>query len=210
MHVLPPRMSRVRYYGFYTNRNRNVDLKRCQELLGVAERPEPDGRGRRTLLDASNDWNGDADDEDRRPMIRPPRSVPNAAAGRWSGSSTSRRRPAGGCNSICTRSPNRPGRRSRPFIGLSHGRREEECEMRVASSQRLPNTPVSLPAGDGRHSRSAPSVPMAFKTATGGPSNHVPANKKTTRLRSIRRALGSNRWRHHRQRPLCGPVVSIR
>jgi hypothetical protein len=42
MHTLPKRFVRIRYYGFLANRERNRNLQRCRELLGVAlEQNEP-------------------------------------------------------------------------------------------------------------------------------------------------------------------------
>ena len=35
MHILPPRLNRVRYFGLYANCKRQASLKRCRELLGA-------------------------------------------------------------------------------------------------------------------------------------------------------------------------------
>lgn len=42
MHILPPNLIRVRYYGILTNQSRNANLDRCRELLGVSD-PIDDG-----------------------------------------------------------------------------------------------------------------------------------------------------------------------
>lgn len=35
LHVLPPRFVKIRYYGVFSNRNRRLKIKLCQELLGM-------------------------------------------------------------------------------------------------------------------------------------------------------------------------------
>jgi hypothetical protein len=45
LHVLPNGFSRVRYYGFLSNRYRQANLRRCRELLG-SQRPREDTTAR--------------------------------------------------------------------------------------------------------------------------------------------------------------------
>lgn len=41
LHVLPPGLQRIRYYGLFANRYRAANLELCRRALGVAPRPEP-------------------------------------------------------------------------------------------------------------------------------------------------------------------------
>ena len=36
LHILPPRFVKIRYYGFFSNRNRRIKISRCQKLLGMS------------------------------------------------------------------------------------------------------------------------------------------------------------------------------
>ena len=58
LHVLPLGFQRIRYYGFLANRDRQEQLARCRELLGMSAEPqvrresttEPDYRDRLAAL----------------------------------------------------------------------------------------------------------------------------------------------------------------
>jgi len=41
LHVLPPRLQRVRHYGLFANRSKKDNLARCRELLGAPTPPQP-------------------------------------------------------------------------------------------------------------------------------------------------------------------------
>ena len=58
MHLLPPRLMRIRYYGMYSGRRRGVDIPRAQELIGV---PVTDDQEH----DTAGDLDGDADEAPR-------------------------------------------------------------------------------------------------------------------------------------------------
>jgi hypothetical protein len=49
LHVVPPGLTRVRYYGFLANRDRNANIERARELIGSTRKlrpaaPSPDPR----------------------------------------------------------------------------------------------------------------------------------------------------------------------
>ncbi len=55
MHLLPPRLMRIRYYGMYSGRRRGEDIPRGQALIGV---PVTDDQKQGT----ASDLDGDADE----------------------------------------------------------------------------------------------------------------------------------------------------
>jgi len=49
MHVVPPRFTRIRYYGFFSNRDRSANIAKARELIGSTRKlrhrdPVPDPR----------------------------------------------------------------------------------------------------------------------------------------------------------------------
>ncbi len=58
MHLLPPRLMRIRYYGMYSGRRRGEDIPRAQALIGV---PVTDDQEH----DTAGDLDGDADEAPR-------------------------------------------------------------------------------------------------------------------------------------------------
>ena len=59
MHLLPPRLMRIRYYGMYSGRRRGEDIRRAQALIGVAVTDEDPH-------DTAGELDGDADDASPR------------------------------------------------------------------------------------------------------------------------------------------------
>jgi hypothetical protein len=51
LHVLPDRFVKIRHYGLLSNRGRKRKLLRCQKLLGVSAKEEPEGSPRETWED---------------------------------------------------------------------------------------------------------------------------------------------------------------
>ena len=51
LHVLPDRFVKIRHYGLLSNRGRKKKLLRCQKLLGVSTKEEPEGSPQETWED---------------------------------------------------------------------------------------------------------------------------------------------------------------